>query len=433
MGLKSVQVPQPEFSNWVIKKRQELNLSPSCLRAKVGGKLSERTLKYIEDGKKNSFSEYTLNALAQGLELGYPELLKVIDSLNSKSSQHGNSSKKSNANKFLFTVLPASMILLVAAFLLGREWIASKNDNSLFKSTNISNGFQRVADAQIHADYPYVVVAFNSRGEQLWQKNLNTRVKKVATSDLDGDGRIEVIAGTCKELVDDKDEKPGWLFAWDELGNQVASFNLWKPSIYPDQEPRASVADFQITDLENDGKLEIVVAIHGEQYYPSRLAVLHFQDSKFEEVKSYWNPGYVLKLFIKDVDDDHIPEIVCACVNNNFKRVPAFGLDDNVYSIFMLKGTKIYGQAPPYLGDEQIGSEVWYRYITPPSSNDITRIDDVTFMENQIRIKLHDTCFFYLDYAGNFVEDFAGDQCKGETELHVVTNGRPGVSFVAKK
>ena len=78
MGLKSIHVPQPEFSNWVIKKRQELNLSPSCFREKVEGKLSERTFKYLEDGKKNSFSEYTLNILAQVLELNYPELLEVI-------------------------------------------------------------------------------------------------------------------------------------------------------------------------------------------------------------------------------------------------------------------------------------------------------------------------------------------------------------------
>jgi hypothetical protein len=46
-----------------------------------------------------------------------------------------------------------------------------------------------------------------------------------------------------------------------------------------------------------------------------------------------------------------------ACVNNDFKRVHEFRLNDNEYSIFMLEGTEICGQAPPYLEDEQISSE----------------------------------------------------------------------------
>jgi hypothetical protein len=432
MGQKSIQVPQPEFSNWVIRKRQELNLSPSCLRKKVGGKLSERTLKYIEDGKKNSFSEYTLNALAQGLELGYPELLEVIDSLNSTPSPTGFSLKKFIANRLIVLAAPVLLILFLWLFLIGKNGINNKPDHRIVAAKTEVSQNQRIAEVEIHADYPHIIIAFDDRGEKLWMRNVNTRIKKVAMSDLDGNASIEVIAATCKELIEDKDEKPGWLFVWDAKGTKLAEYNLWKASIYPAHEPRASIADFKIADLENDGILEIAVAVHGEQYYPSRIAVLHFQNSKFEEVKSYWNPGYVLQLFIEDVDEDGLPEIICTGVNNDFKRVPEFGLDDNVYSIFMLKGTEIYGQAPPYLGDEQIGSEIWYRYITPTSRNDIGKIVDVTFMEKRIHVKLKNGCFFYLDYAGNLVDTFDGDECTSETELHFVSKGKPGEGFAVK-
>lgn len=414
MGLKSIQVPQPEFSNWVIKKRQELNLSPSCFREKVRDKLSERTLKYLEDGKKGSFSEYTLNILAQGLELNYPELLEVITELNHKASPDNFLSKKSFINKFMLLIIPALLVLMVSFFVIGKKWY----------SFNIKD---RLSDVQIHGQYPHIIVAFDEEGSILWQKNINTRVKKVTKSDLDGDGTYEVIAATYKEFREDNDEKLGWIFAWDAKGNQVAEYNLWKPSIYPDREPRANVSDFKIADLEKDGILEIIVAVHGEQYYPSRIAVLHFKDSKFEEVKSYWNPGYVIKLFIEDVDNDNLPEILCTCVNNDFKRVPEFGLDDNVYALFMLRGTEIYGQAPPYLGEEQIGSEVWYRYVTPPSSHEDSEIVDVTFMgeeEKLIYVKLKDMCFFYLNYSGEIVDTFEGDNCTGETQLHLVSRGR---------
>ena len=413
MGLKSIHVPQPKFSDWIIKKRQELNLSPSCLREKVGGKLSERTLKYLEDGKKNSFSEYTLTILAQGLELNYSELLAVINQLSPQSSLNNSQSKKNFINRFmLFCVL--FLILLVTLFFLTKNTL--KNDN-------------RFVNVQIHSQYPHVIVAFNKKGDIIWQKDVKTRVKRVDKSDLDGDGNVEIIAVTCKESNDEKDEKPGWIFAWDSKGNQVAEYNLWKPSIYPAHEPRANISDFKITDLENDGIVEIVVAVRGEQYYPSRIAVLHFRDSKFEEVKSYWNPGYVLQLFIEDVDGDGLPEIICVGVNNDFKRVAKFGLNDNVYSIFMLKGTEIYGQAPPYLGDEQIGSEIWYCYVTPTSSNEISKIEDVKFMgekEKLIYVKLKDTCFFYLNHAGNLVDTFKGDHCTGETQLHLVPREKAG-------
>jgi hypothetical protein len=414
MGLKSIYVPQPEFSNWVIKKRQELNLSPSCLREKVAGKLSERTLKYLEDGKKNSFSEYTLNILAQGLELSYPDLLAVIRQLNSKSSPNKFKLKKFFTSKIILFFISALLVFLIFFFLIGKRGIVLKNAN-------------RLADVEIHSQYPQVIIAFDGKGNHLWQKNIKNSVKKVAKSDLDGDGHIEVIAATWKQNSEDMGKRPGWLLVWNENGDLITELNLWKPSIYPAQEPRACVADIKIIDLENDGTLEMVVAVRGEQYYPSRIAVLHFKDSKFEEVKSYWNPGYVLKLFIEDVDDDNIPEIVCICVNNDFKRVVEFGLDDNVYSIFMLKGTEIYGQAPPYLGDEQIGSEVWYCYVTPPSSNENSKIMDVTFMgedEKLIYVKLKDSCFFYLNYSGDIVDTFEGDHCRGETQLHLIPKER---------
>ncbi|MBD3287772.1 hypothetical protein GF337_03120 [candidate division KSB1 bacterium] len=407
MGLKSVQVPQPEFSNWVIQRRQELNLSPACFRSKVEGKLSERTLKYLEDGKKNSFSEYTLMILAKNLDFNYVDLIEVIEQLNHKPPVLN----KIRRSKLLAYFLTAASVLFLMLLL----------------NSNFYNNKDQLADVQIHNQYPYILVAFDGQGNKLWQRNASTRIAKVAKTDLDKDGNIEVLAATGKLQVEDSEKKSGYILFWDEKGHLIVEHNLWKPSIYPAKEPRASVSDFKIIDLEKDGVLEIVVAVHGEQYYPSRIAMLHFRESRFEEVKSYWNPGYVLQLFIEDVNNDSLPEIICSCVNNDFKRVPEFGLYDNVHAIFMLKGTEIYGQAPPYLGNEQIGSEVWYHYVTPPSSDEGSKIVDLRFMgekEKLIYIKLQDMCFFYLDHSGNMVDTFQGDECEWKTALHRVPKGK---------
>lgn len=431
MGFQSVKVPQPEFSRWVIKRRQKLNLSTSGLKEKIGPALSERTLKYLEDGKKDSYSEYTMSVLAEGLNLSFPALLEKIEELKAIPSENIPPVEKAGvgkSNKSRLIIIPALAISILFFSLL----ISS---NAVIKDANWEPGKiqsrrgeeHQLQDVLIHKSYPQVIVAYDKQGNILWQKDLRTRVRKIARYDLDGDGNKEVVAGTWRIGSEDNGEQPGWLYVWNEKGDLLTEFNTWKPSIYPAREPRSNVVDFQNIDLENDGVPEVVVAVRGEQYYPSRVAVLHFQDSAFKEIKSYWNPGYLLKLFIEDVNGDGLPEIICTGVNNDLKRVKEFKVDGNLFAIFLLDGRAIYGQAPPYLGKERPGSEVWYRYITTSGNIDFSEVADVTFLgekNKEIHVKLKDSCFFYLNHSGEIVDRFPGDHCTGETELCLMPKKR---------
>ena len=224
----------------------------------------------------------------------------------------------------------------------------------------------------------------------------------------------------------DKGDQPGWFFVFNETGELLTKHNMWKPSIYTTEEQWINIVDFKVVDLENDGRLEIVVITHGYQYHPSRLAVLHYEDKKFIEEKTYWNPGYLLQLYIEDVNNDSLPEIICVGVNNHFKHFPKYQITHNVYSVFMLNSNSIYDQAPPYMSDKQIGkgSELWYRYLTPPPIEyDKGQIEEVTFKgdtEKLLYVKIKDTCFFYLNYEGEIVDTFQGECCEGVTELLMV-------------
>ncbi len=441
MGLKSITVPQPKFSQWVINRRQELNLSQTELRYKIGSQVSERTLKYFEDSRKDSFSEYSLNALAKGLELNYAELLNQIVALQTNSPQNGNGAHtdgmtfpvntalKENPKilKHRSALLAVLSVVFLCLLLFGTNGVIFNKDQGLSQASFFSPGNHHIQNVLIHSEFPQMIITFDEWGNRRWQKHLKNRVQKVALFDLDQDGSKEVLAATIKLDSRDQGKHPGVLCVWNEQGDLLTEYNTWQPSIYPVQEPRANVSDFQITDLENDGIPDIVTAIRGEQYYPSRLAVFHYQNAAFTEVKTFWNPGYLLKLFIEDLNGDGFPEILCTGVNNDFKRVSEFQLNDNVYSIFMLDGRKISGQAPPYLGDAQPGSQLWYRYVAPPSSNVNSAIEDVTFLgerEKEVHVKLGDTCFFYLNYAGEIVGQFDGDQCLWETSLHRVAKGK---------
>lgn len=426
MASKSIKVPQPAFSDWIIKKRQAFDLSPGCLKEKADSQISERTLKYLEGGRKDSFSEYTLSVLARCLDLSFPELLQEIDALQNNASRNGILREKLKSNKTGLLLLSSALLALFLFFVLRNSHFKTlfldgepQHDSAVY-----DNGMGRLQDVLVHRDYPHIFIAYDGRGNILWQRNLKTKVQKVEPADLDGDGSSEVLAATLKHGPEDKGERPGWLFLYDETGELITELNLWKSSIYPAEEPYANVQDFKIVDLENDGVLEIVAIVRGYQYYPSRLAVLHYNDSKLTEIKSYWNPGYLLKLFIEDVNNDGFPEIICTGVNNDFKRVSDFQLDDNVFSIFMLDGRSILGQAPPYLGSEPHGGQLWYRYITPSGSYR-SEIVEVMFMgegEKTIYVELRDSCIYYLNYYGEIVERFEGDICKWETELHLVSN-----------
>jgi hypothetical protein len=410
MGIKSIQVPQPEFSNWIIKRRQQLHLSPTCLRQRVENKISERTLKYLEAGRKESFNEYTLICLAEGLEMSYPELLDKINTLKAPANKHHRIHKNFLNKKYVLLSTSVFIVLLFLVSTVGKE--------ILFNNT--------LATVKIHSDYPEMIVAFNKKGEELWCKNIATEVRKVAFVDLNNDENCEVIVATYKRNISDIGDEPGWLFVFNEKGELLAKHNIWKPSIYAVEEPMSNIPDFQVKDLDNDGRQEIIVITHGYQFHPSRLAILHYENKKFIEEKTYWNPGYLLKLYIEDVNNDSLPEIICIGVNNHFKHLPEHQITHNVFSIFMLNSNSIYGQAPPYLGDKQIekGSELWYRYLIPPSIEyDKSRIEDVTFKgetEKLIYVKIQDTCFFYLNYAGEIVDTYQGDCCEGVTDLRLV-------------
>lgn len=431
MGFQSVKVPQPAFSRWVIQRRQELNLCPAKLKEKLGAAISERTLKYLEDGKKDSYSEYTLSVLAAGLDLSFPELLEKIEALKTLPPEEKPPVEKTAAAGPAKSraVVFASVFIFIASvsLLLSSNEIIGNLSREPAAAQSRSNPGQQLQEALIHKDYPQVFAAYDAKGNTLWQKNLRTTIRRVELYDLDGDGDREVIAATWKAFGDEEGERPGWIYVWNEQGELLTEFNTWKPSIYPAREPRVRVVDFRITDLENDGAAEIVVAVTGEQYYPSRVAVLQYENAALREIKSYWNPGYLVKLFVEDVNGDGFPEIICTGVNNDLKRVKEFQVDDNLFAIFLLDGREIYGQAPPYLGQEQPGSEVWYYYVTTTANFRLAEIADVTFLgekSKEIHVKLRDTCFFYLNYHGEIMDRFMGDHCTGETQLHLMPKGK---------
>ena len=422
MGIRSIKVRQPQFGEWVIHHRQELGLSAFDLKERLNGRLSERTLKYLEDCKREAFSEETIKILAEGLEITYLDFLKIIDNL----GPQGFDKIKLRPARFFFDlkhilILTVTSLVVLTLFLIALKWIfnnfsGAEHDNFHFSDSTINT--------LISEDHPNIIFAEDRQGRLLWQKRLDTKIVKIEQLDIDKDGKEEIIAGTHKSSYSDWGAHPGWLYIWDKDGNQTTAYNLWKPSIYPADEFQATLSDFQILDLNDDDTLEIIASIHGVEWYPSQIIVLHFYNDNFREIASYWHPGYISNFYINDLNHDGKMEIFGSAVNNDLKRVPSFEVNQNIRSFFMLTADSIFGQAPPYLGLAGYGGQKWYYYITAPDTqgSSVKGFSLTGENQNYLLVALSNSCFFTLNYNGELISHFEGESCRGLTHLHRVSN-----------
>ena len=273
-----------------------------------------------------------------------------------------------------------------------------------------------LATVQIQGQDDNILVGYDSAGVKLWQKDLHSRITKAVVDDLNLDGEAEALAATSQP-----GEQTGWLFAYDRRGGLVAKHDMWSPSIYPGASKRRShVVAFEVSDLKDDGSIEIVVISRDAYWFAARLTVLRLENRAFREVATYWNPGYFYLLQIHDVNGDGIQEIVCTVRNNDLRTV--LSVEYDVPCALMLTASSISGQAYPWFGVATHGSEVWYLCAM---SSEVT-INGIDFEDingdgtEDIHLMLSDTCSYYVGYDGEIIGRGAGSGCRNATELKVI-------------
>jgi len=276
------------------------------------------------------------------------------------------------------------------------------------------------------------IVAYDTEKKTLWTKNLNSIVKKVEVVDIDKNGNLEVIAATYKP--NDKDPNlidPGRIYIFNEDGEKLTEFNTWKKSIYNNimyrNDKEANVVDFKIVDIDEDGINEIVAIINGVKFAPSRIAVLQFKSDVIQEITSYWNHGFIESFLIEDINADSTKEIICVGKNNLMDLINSEIPDDSiVVSIFVLKGSSIYGQSPPYSGEEEYGSEIWYGYLTNYEYKEIGNLETLGNGETDLKtvlLKLKNGCRFEINYTGRILKEGCENNKINTPKLHILSKG----------
>jgi hypothetical protein len=272
----------------------------------------------------------------------------------------------------------------------------------------------KLNDVQIEGDNKDTMVAYSQEGF-LWRRTLEDRLDSVKVFDLDRDGEPEIVLTTHRE-----GERPGYILIYDQTGAPLDEYNVWKTSIYAGgQSDKMTIVGLHVADLTNDGTVEIVALAQDTRWYPSRLAVLQFRESRLVEVSEYWHPGLLGVLDVGDLDGDSVQEVVCVGENNDLKAAVE-GVDQNVFVVFLLNGAAISGQAPPWFGDAPRGSETWYAFMEPGmaiNGVDFEDWDGDGILEVHV---LSDNCSYYVDYAGTKAELARGTGCSGDPKMRIL-------------
>jgi hypothetical protein len=307
--------------------------------------------------------------------------------------------------------------LKIAILLLGLLLVSSAG--SLFcvwSVTWLTRDDNRIYNVQVGGQSDNILIAYNQKGDPIWQEDLDSKIRKAVVEDINQDGRTEVIVATCEP-----GERPGWLLVLDAAGRVIGEYNTWKPTIYfGGASEQFNIADFLVTDLTGDGTKEIVVISKDVYWYASRLAVFRFQGDKFYEVSGYWNPGLLKVLKNADVNGDGIQEIICIGENNDLQA--AYSFEGNVFVVIAFEGNRMTGQAPPLFGDAPPGTELWYAFAYPLTEP----VTEVEFADanrdgtQEFHITLTANCSWYLDLEGNVVSRGMGSGCTGEENELVV-------------
>ncbi|MFZ1320046.1 MAG: T9SS type A sorting domain-containing protein [Ignavibacteria bacterium] len=153
-------------------------------------------------------------------------------------------------------------------------------------------------------------------------KGYNELILDVNSGDVDGDGFLDIVLRFSFSFD-----------VIDRFGNHLPGF----PVNYSDGE-FTPLRPINIYDLDNDGKLEIIVSKKGE------LSVFNYNGTLRQGWPRYIPGSTKTNAAIGDIDNDGIAEIIAATV----RKIPTGGSDSSALRIFRENGENFSNEWPVY-------------------------------------------------------------------------------------
>lgn len=308
---------------------------------------------------------------------------------------------------------------------LNLDWYANYPGGPFYEQTQevvIPIGDQSMDNLSISEPIPreiyYKITVENSNIIEIYDKStrklvwdrtfLNSSISKALVGEIDRNKKsYEVLV-----VTNESGERPDRILVYDDKGYE---YKEWNESIYSGGDDDAfKVMDVLIEDLTSDGTNEIIIASGDTYFTSSRLFVMRLEVDGLHKLGEYWNPGPLTNIYIEDVNNDGIKEIICVGKNNTLHDTPSvvFALDGYVMDISR-KPSDLLNRV-----DIQKESELWYYYAKIPSEIASVRFLDYNTDGNmETHITLNDSCSWYLDYNGDVEGRGRGSWCEYESDL----------------
>lgn len=146
----------------------------------------------------------------------------------------------------------------------------------------------------------------------------------------------------------------GKVICFNYKKEKLWEFSCGESAVYPiGEELNSGYFDpnlMAVEDLNGDSKKEVMVNCIHARWFPDQLAVL---DQKGNKLSEYWHPGVMECLNCSDFDKDGEKEIILGGINNRMGWRPVLSV---------LSPKRVFGQAMPYLATKKLkkAKEKWY-------------------------------------------------------------------------
>ncbi len=218
--------------------------------------------------------------------------------------------------------------------------------------------------------------------------------------DINQDGKNEVLFST--QTQDEFNE--GSLFCFSDKGKILWTFSAGKVMKYGPQVYTSDyrIMGFEVPDLDNDGRREILIFSTQRHFFPCQLSIL---DATGKRRGEYWNAGHISDLVWADTNGDGRKEILAVGQNNEH--------DQGCLVVF--DPAEVGGGSPQkvkkYICSELApGTEKEY-ILFPRTDADIKEavneaVDEIAILkDNQILVRAQiSRLFFDFDYGLNLQE-----------------------------
>jgi len=184
---------------------------------------------------------------------------------------------------------------LVVLNKIGKElWRFDTKLRNLLDETKYREHFQkrRIEEGTRFPVLPYLII------EDINNDGLNEVLFSIKTTTGFGEGRIICF-----------DKKGSELWRFDTGGELKYGSEIFSPDY--------RIHGFDIIDLDNDMKREIIIISDHNDDFPTQLTVL---SPRGELIGEYWNSGRISDFECEDLDGDGRKEIILAAMNNEYKK-----------------------------------------------------------------------------------------------------------------